>query len=195
MITTRAATRDDAHAIAELALIAGEGIPAFFWAKSQRPGETIIEVGARNVLSEIENFSYRNVQMALLDNDIAGMMLAYRLPSANAPEALTDYPEFIRPLIELEQCVPDSYYINMIATYPKYRGRGVGTALLGLIDGLARNAGCKLCSIEVFEENSGALRLYQRLGFSIIDRRPVVEHSSHPYSGYIALLARAVGAG
>lgn len=188
----RAATTQDAHAIAELALIAGEGIPAFFWALSQRPGEGIIDVGARNALSETGNYSYRNVRIALLDGEIAGMMLAYRLPSIEAAEALSEFPEFIRPLIELEQCVPGSYYINMLAAYPEFRNQGVGTALMERVDGLARNAGCTLSSIEVFEENSGALKLYQRLGFDVIETRPVIEHPSHPYRGNVVLLVREV---
>lgn len=102
----RPAARQDTRAIAELALMTGEGIPAFFWAQSQRPGEDILEVCARNALSETDNYSYRNVQLALLDEAIAGMLLAYRLPAAEEAVDLNQYPEFIRPLIELEQCAP-----------------------------------------------------------------------------------------
>lgn len=188
----RPATKQDLRAIAELALMAGEGIPAYFWEQSQHEGEDIIDVGARNALSETENFSYRNVQLALLDGEIAGMMLAYRLPSANEAEDINEYPEFIRPLIELEQCVPDSYYINMLASYPKFRNRGIGTALMERVDALAHEAGCSLSSVEVFEENRGAMRLYERLGYRVIETRPVVEHPSHPYRGNIALMIREV---
>lgn len=188
----RSATKQDTRAIAELALMAGEGIPAYFWAQSQQEGEDIIDVGARNALSEIENFSYRNVQLALLDGEIAGMMLAYRLPTADQAEDINTFPEFIRPLIELEQCVPDSYYINMLASYPKFRNRGIGTALMERVDALAREAGCSLSSVEVFEENRGAMRLYERLGYRVIETRPVLEHPSHPYRGNIALMIREV---
>jgi len=188
----RPATREDTFAIAELAMMAGEGIPAFFWAQSQQPGETLIDVGARNAQSETENFSYRNAQLALLDEEVAGMLLAYRLPSAEAADDLHNFPEFIRPLIELEQCVPESYYINMLATYPRFRHQGVGTALMEEVDRLARQAGSTLSSIEVFEENRGALRLYRRLGYRVIDKRAVIEHPSHHYRGDILLLVREV---
>lgn len=188
----RPATRQDTRAIAELALMAGEGIPAYFWAQSQQQGEEILDVGARNALSETENYSYRNVQLALLKGEIAGMMLAYRLPPAGEVADLSEYPEFIRPLIELEQCVPNSYYINMLATYPHFRHQGVGSALMARVDPLARQRGCTLSSIEVFDENSGALRLYERLGYRVIGQRPVVEHTSHPYRGNVLLLTRNV---
>ena len=188
----RPATLPDTRVIAELALMAGEGIPAFFWAQSQRPGEDLIDVGARNAKSKTENFSYRNVHLALINGEVAGMMLSYRLPSTEEAADLGDFPEFIRPLIELEKCVPDSYYINMIATYPEFRNKGVGTALMERVDGLAKEAGCTLSSIEVFDENSGALRLYKRLGYRVIETRPVVAHPSHPYRGNIVLLVREV---
>lgn len=188
----RPATRQDTRAIAELTLLAGEGIPAYFWAQVQRTEESIVDVGARCALSETENFSYRNARLALLDGEIAGIMLAYRLPSIVAAEALSLFPEFIRPLLELEQCVPNSYYVNMLATYPKFRNRGVGSALMGVVDGLATQAGCTLSSVAVFEENRTAFRLYERIGYRVIATRPVVAHPCHPYRGKVVLLTRDV---
>jgi ribosomal protein S18 acetylase RimI-like enzyme len=188
----RKATEEDCSQIAELALMAGEGIPAYFWAQAAEPGENIFDIGARNAAKEDENFSYRNVQVAEIDGKVAGMMLAYRLPDKEDAEDLEEFPEFIRPLIELEQCVPGSYYINMLATYPKFRNQSVGTALMATVDQLATEAGCSRSSIEVFEQNEGALRLYQRLGYQIRERRKVIPHSSHPYEGDIVLLTRPV---
>lgn len=188
----RKASIQDCRAIAELGLMAGEGIPAYFWEQTTKPGQDILDVGALNAASETENFSYRNVHIAMLDGRIAGMMLAYRLPDADTSENLEDYPEFIRPLIELEQCVPGSFYINMLATYPEFRNRSVGTSLMACVDRLAVEAGCHMSSVEVFEENAGAFRLYERLGYRIVESRPVVPHSCHPYKGQLMLLTRNV---
>jgi ribosomal protein S18 acetylase RimI-like enzyme len=189
---TRPATLEDCRAIAELALMAGEGIPAWFWTQSAQPGEGVIDAGARIVAAGQANFSYRNARLATVGREIAGMLLAYRLPDAADSDDLDGLPEFIRPLVELEQCVPGSYYINMLAVYPQYRNRSIGTGLMSLVDTLARQSGCTLSSIEVFEENRGALRLYRRLGYSPVERRPVVPHESHPHSGDIVLLTRDV---
>ena len=188
----RPATKTDCRAIAELALMAGEGIPAYFWEQSRLATQDIAEVGAQNAASETENFSYRNVQVAVIEGRIAGMLLAYRLPESQQACNLDDYPDFIRPLIELEQCVPGSFYINMLATYPRYRGRAVGTRLMDRAETLAASAGCNLLSVEVFEQNAGALRLYQRLGYTVVERRPVVPHACHPYEGHLALLTKPV---
>lgn len=188
----RKATKADCQAIAELAMMAGEGIPAYFWEQSKQPGEDIFTVGARNAASEEANFSYRNVHLATIDDVIAGMLLAYRLPEVGEADDLEALPAFIRPLVELEQCAPGSYYINMIATYPQFRNRSIGTGLMTIVDDLAKAAGCNLISIEVFEQNHGALRLYQRLGYEITERRAVVPHPCHPYQGDIVLLTRPV---
>jgi len=170
--------------------MAGEGIPGYFWEQDKSPGENITDVGARRLAAGSGNFSYRNVLIAEIDGDVAGMLLSYKLSSEEEAEDLDELPAFIRPLVELEQCVPESYYINMIATFSTFRGQGVGTTLLAQVDDLARLAGCVEISIEVFEENQGALKLYQRLGFQVIEARDVVPHSCHPYTGRIVLLTR-----
>jgi len=185
-LNIRKATPADCRAIAELTLMAGEGIPTFFW---QQPGQDIIDIGAKKACSETGNFSYHNVHLAELNNEIAAMLLAYKLPEDDDTN-LDELPEIIRPLIELEQCVPGSFYINMIATYPQHRGKAVGTKLLGAVDQLAKVADCELISLEVFEQNDGALRLYQRLDYNIIERRKVVPHECYPYTGDILLLTR-----
>ena len=190
----RKAGKSDCRSIAELALIAGEGIPAYFWEGKKRPGQTIEDVGAQSAAAETANFSYRNVQLAVIDHAVAGMVLAYRLPAAPAADDLADYPEFIRPLIELERCVPGSFYINMLATYPGYRNQAVGTKLMDVAENLAAEAGCTLISVQVFEQNEGALRLYRRLGYTVAEKRRVIPHPSHPYTGEIALMTKRLPA-
>jgi ribosomal protein S18 acetylase RimI-like enzyme len=190
----RKATTADLRPVAELAMLAGEGIPAFFWESSRQPGEDILDVGAGRAASETENFSYRNMHVAEIDGRVAGMLLAYRLPEAQDAEDLEALPAFIRPLVELEQCVPGSFYINMLATFPQFRNRGVGSALMGVTDALAAAAGCALLSIEVFEQNRGAMRLYRRLGYRVAETRPVVPHPCHPYTGDVVLLTKPVDA-
>lgn len=189
----RKAVKSDAKDIAKLALIAGEGIPAYFWAQSAKQEQPIEAVGAARLLSEKDNFSYRNVHVAVIDDNVAAMILAYRLPDADNAEDLDELPEFIRPLVELEQCVPASFYINMIATYPQYRNMSIGTKLMSIVDELATITGCTLSSIEVFDQNKGALRLYQHLGYKITEARRVVPHACHPYDGQILMLTRNVG--
>jgi hypothetical protein len=80
------------------------------------------------------------------------------------------FPEFVRPLIELEQYLPESIYINVLTTYPRFE-QGAESTLLAQVDRLAPSAGRKLISIVDFAGNSGALRLYPRLGFQRVESR------------------------
>jgi len=174
------ATPEDCLAIAELAQIAGENMPGHFWEDSRLPGQTIEEAGAERAKIATANFSYRNTLLARVDGEIAGMLLGYPLPAAaDNDEDPADFPDFVRPIIELEQCVPESFYINMLAAYPRFRGRGIGTALMAQADGLALAAGCDLISIGVFETNGGALRLYRRLGYQLFASRPMAASPYH----------------
>lgn len=186
----RNADKNDCLAIAQLAQMAGDGLPGYFWADSQQPGQTLEQAGAALAGSETANFSYRNVLLAWVENTIAGMLLAYRLPASDQnDEDPNDFPEFVRPLVELEQCVPESFYINMLAAFPRFREQGIGTALMGQVDQLALEADCSLISIEVFANNPGALKLYQRLGYEITEQRSLIESDYQP-AGQVFLLTK-----
>ena len=59
-------------------------------------------------------------------------------------------------------------YIGQLGTLPRYRGRGAGTALLAHALPAFRDAGYDLAGLDVDSANSsGALGLYQRLGFAV----------------------------
>ena len=55
-----------------------------------------------------------------------------------------------------------------ISLYKPYRGRGVGGSMMGVLLGELRGAGYARASLSVQKENP-ALRLYERMGFRIID--------------------------
>ena len=58
--------------------------------------------------------------------------------------------------------------IQNLGITPAHRGRGVGSALLiGALRGF-RQAGLSRAFLEVTADNQGAIRLYQRFGFSIV---------------------------
>jgi len=189
----RDARKDDARALAQLIEIAGEGIPTFLWAQQAGEGRSALDVGTERAAREDANFSYRNAVVAHLDGKIAGMLLAYRLaaPGAQALAELPALPPLLRPLVELEYRVPGSFYVNALAVFPPYRGRGIGAALLDIALVSARRARCERLSVQVFAENEGAFRLYLRSGYRVVDRRPIVAHPCYPYSTEVLLMTRS----
>ena len=59
--------------------------------------------------------------------------------------------------------------IQNIGVVPEYRGLGLGTVLLSKALQGFKKAGMRLASLEVTAENDGAVRLYQRFGFKIVN--------------------------
>jgi ribosomal protein S18 acetylase RimI-like enzyme len=55
--------------------------------------------------------------------------------------------------------------IHDLAVVPKYRGLGVGRALLQAAEAHARSEGCCKMTLEVQDDNARARALYQRFGF------------------------------
>jgi ribosomal protein S18 acetylase RimI-like enzyme len=64
-----------------------------------------------------------------------------------------------------------------LAVYPEFRRRGIGTKLFALIEEEARKTGYNKVVFDVETDNKEAIKLYERLGYSIVNRSPVVETS------------------
>jgi ribosomal-protein-alanine N-acetyltransferase len=62
-------------------------------------------------------------------------------------------------------------YIQTIEVAPEARGRGVGGALLGRIEGSARAAGARLIWLHVESTNAAAIRLYEAQGYACEGRQ------------------------
>lgn len=170
----RPATQDDATALAELINFAGEGMPLFLWGKQAESGKSAWDVGKARARRTEGSFSFRNAFVAEIDGRVAAMLLGYGLP--DTPEPISeDMPAMFVPLQELENLAPGTWYVNVIAAYPEYRGKGLGTILLHLAEDLGRKAGLRAMSIIVSDGNTGARRLYERCGYVEAASRPMVK--------------------
>jgi ribosomal-protein-alanine N-acetyltransferase len=61
----------------------------------------------------------------------------------------------------------DEIHINNVAVLPRWRGRGLGTALMQHVLAEARRLGARRATLEVRASNVEAIRLYERLGFHV----------------------------
>ena len=66
----------------------------------------------------------------------------------------------------------DEIHINNVAVLPRYRGRGIGTALMRFVLEEAKRLGATRATLEVRASNAAASRLYERLGFYTAGVRP-----------------------
>ena len=170
----RSATSADAGHMAFLINLAGDGVPEYLWSGMAEGDQTGLEVGEQRAAAQQGSFSHGSTRLACDGDTVLGMLVAYRIDDPYEMGDLNEYPEVVRPLIELEALAPGSWYINAIATYEQHRGKGVGTALMAETEAAAREAGCTNLSLIVADQNTTASRLYRHLGFAATASRPVV---------------------
>lgn len=70
----------------------------------------------------------------------------------------------------IERCLDEGNICN-VAVEPEYRRSGVATALIEDVEHWAKNSGIKKLFLEVNEHNTGAIKLYDKCGFTELFRR------------------------
>ena len=186
----RPAGKEDSAAIARLFLISSDGLAEYIWSRQAEAGEAVADVGARRYAREGVAFSFENCIIAEEDGAVAGMVHSF--PMEENPDAEAESDPVLRPYSELED--PGSLYVSGVALFAEFRGRGIGTRLMAAATERARSLDLSRLSLICFEKNSGAMRLYSRLGFEELARRPIVPHPTLDYvEGDAVLLACGVG--
>lgn len=190
-VVLRPARRSDCRRIAELFRICSDGVADYIWSQLQRdyPGLSLLEIGQRRYQRENTAFSYENCLVAEHDGLVIGMMHCFLIEARAAPATdAAALDPVLAPYAELE--IPGSLYISGLAVDAAHRGQGLGTRFLIAARERARRLGCPALSLICLAENVRALRLYEREGFAVVDRRPIVPHPLIHAAGD-ALLMRA----
>ena len=151
---------------------AGEGMPLHLWRALAAPGaaeEDVWAIGRARQAKKIETDEIYVVDEGA--GAIAGLT-GYAIGAEPTPIG-PDFPAMARPLQELENLAPSSWYVNVLAAYPEHRGKGWGARLLALGETIAAERGLERMSIIVADRNAGARRLYERVGYRETARRPI----------------------
>ena len=175
-VSTRPARKSDASEIALLVNIAVHGGIARGWAADEAAAGTYdpIEVGRREMMRDDTEFGWRSATMAEVDGEVVGMLLGYRKPDAFEPVSET-VTGFMRPIEELEAEASGRWFISMVGVHVGWRGRGVGSALLGVADAKRVETSAAGLALIVEDANEGAHRLYERQGYFVGSRRRMVK--------------------
>ena len=185
----RAATPADAAAMADLVNFAGDGLALYLWGKMAEPGQDPWEVGRQRARRETGGFSYRNTVVVEEDGKVVACLIGYPLPDAPEPIDYASMPAMFVALQELENLAPATWYVNVAAAYPEHRGRGLGTMLLRVAEELAADTSRTGLSIIVSDANTGARRLYERIGYKQIATRPAVKEDwKNPVKDWVLLV-------
>ncbi|MEQ9813455.1 MAG: N-acetyltransferase [Azospirillaceae bacterium] len=174
---TRPARRDEARLIGRFVAMAGDGLAEYNWSTMAEAGEQPLDVAERRLSRPAgeADWSFENARLAVdAAGRVIGALVAFGVPDRPSEPVPEDADPVMRPLMVLE--APSSFYVAAIAVEPEMRGSGVGRALLGEAERLAREAGYARMSLVAFEENIGAVGLYRRLGYVEAGREPLSPH-------------------
>jgi ribosomal protein S18 acetylase RimI-like enzyme len=89
-------------------------------------------------------------------------------------------PPDVRPLFSLLVNAPGHLMIREIAVFPRFRGKGVGEALMIPAESIAEGQGFPGLALNVHESNHAAQRLYLRHGFEPVATCKVHSHPAYP---------------
>jgi ribosomal protein S18 acetylase RimI-like enzyme len=185
-IQFRPAEKSDCRTIASLYSISSDGVADYIWTKLAQPGEDLLDVGQRRYERENSLFSYQNCTLATQAETIVGMLVAF--PMFVDETAAPEEDPVLAPYSKLED--DNSYYVCGVAVFPEYRNRGIGTQLMKLAETQAIAKGVTNLSLIVFEQNVGAKRLYDRLGYRELAREAIVPHPLIHFTGDAILMVK-----
>jgi ribosomal protein S18 acetylase RimI-like enzyme len=181
-ITIRKGKPEDSAYFSQLMLFsAPEFFPYIF-------GSNVRDI-VRNLFKEKRNwFSFENSYFVKVDGDIAGMALVFgsRLKKEEEPRTIGLLAKYMEGSSFMEPPDPRTkeytaqigkrdYYISNIGIFPKFRCMGCGTKLLERVEKEAKKIGSERMVLDVEVDNERAIKLYERLGYHIEKRSPVLE--------------------
>ncbi|GLC90189.1 GNAT family N-acetyltransferase [Lysinibacillus piscis] len=179
-ITIRQAQPQDAFAVVPLII---EAIGAI---ANRLTGEQTDEAVERELTilfkREDNRHSYLNTFVAIEDEEILGILVYYNgkqaiqmdanlvqwLEAKNAPSIVID-----------KEAHEDEYYIDTVCVTPASRGKGIGTLLLQYAEQLTQERGGQKLSLNVETEKINARRLYERIGYVIIEPWSIIDEPFH----------------
>lgn len=183
----RPAQQSESRRIAKFYRMSSDGVADYIWAMLAEPGQEILDVGEIRYAREGTDFSYQNCKLVETGNCAVAMLVAF--PMHVDHDYVEDDP-VLKPYSVLEE--DNSYYICGVAVDPDHRGQGIGTALMAEAENDAQAKGFAKLSLIVFEQNSDAKRLYEKLGYREVMRETVVSHPLIHYSGDAVLMVKSL---
>lgn len=128
-------------------------------------------------------FGYKYAFIAGLGNEAAGLLIASRgdkvnrlnletVPHLMAVLGISNAVGLIHRAVTLpggREAYDDEFFIGNLGILPSMQGRSFGSQLLAYAETLACENGLKKCSLVVGWHNTNARRLYERIGYRVVE--------------------------
>ena len=188
----RPAVPDDAPALVDFIDYASAGMALIAWAQAVGPGSGDPRAfGLATVRGEASSMSYRNAVVVDDGDGPIAALISHPLPAEPQPIPAGP-PGLTNPWQELRNDACGAWHIGVLAAYPAHRGRGLGTALVGIADALRAAHGAPRLSLLVADANTRGRHLYERLDFRERARRPMTQGAwTNPGKDWLLLVRDA----
>lgn len=162
------------------------------------------EQRAKEILSRIfaledHRFSYQFTEMAIRDETIVGLFIAY--PAQELPKLDKGLARVIMrqhkfadklkvllrglPAIFIKEAAPKDYLLSNIAITKEARGQGIGAQVLAYVEEKAKEAGYHRLALIVEIDKQDACRFYEKQGFEVKAKHLETPHrSKHLGTGF-----------
>jgi ribosomal protein S18 acetylase RimI-like enzyme len=170
---TRPATPADAIVISKLIQLA-MGMPlAGKFANSNDPA-VIDALFTRFAGLKGNQYSYENILLYEEDNAICGAIVAY--DGGKLDELRTPFLTYTRAELGFsgtpeDETQPGEYYIDCLAVFPQYQGKGIAKTLIRALFERAASLGYNNVGLLVSKGNEKAQKLYAGLGFEVVGEK------------------------
>lgn len=175
-IIIRKAKKNDSDAIAKVVLLAiGVDIDNLSQYTSPFNYELIKTLAER----EDSQYSYKNCFVAEENKEVVGAICSYD-GSKLYELRLALFEELQRRGAILDkkitdECESGELYIDSLAVFKEYRGRGIAKQLIAKVEAKSKEIGIPLLGLLVDKENPNAAKLYTSLGFEPVNEREFLE--------------------
>ncbi len=192
-IVFRAAAPTDAYPLAELSILAGDGMYEFLL-EEMAPREMLAGLIARTMKQDAGGFSWRHCFVADYKG-VVGMINAF--PAAWLREEERDIlpqdrVQILDPIDQVQDW--ESFLVNSVAVRPEHRRQGIGTRLMRMAIEQAKEGAFARLTANVWADNVAARALFEREGFAAQTQVEVAPHPSLAHVGGSLLMARQIEA-
>ncbi len=194
-LTLRKATINDAAELLIIDNMSSHGMSLTFWMDAVQRGLADDPlIFARERFSDPQSaFGWSNAMVAEMDGRIAGAVTGYEMPEPDEEtEAIKrNFPGFA-PVFDLFSEAVEDWFIDSLGVYPEHRGKAIAARLLDRCLETGQQSGLKKVSPVVEDGNESALKVYEKLRFTVRHTLPYVPGEKESPSQNWLLLTRSV---